>query len=52
MNAPASITITPILVADLLAEGEPMPLYVHVIGHPDAELGWSVMPGYPSVPFA
>ena len=29
MNAPASITITPIRVADLLAEGERMPVYVH-----------------------
>jgi N-acyl homoserine lactone hydrolase len=38
MNAPASITITPILVADLLVEGEPMPLYVHVIDHPDARI--------------
>ncbi len=38
MNAPASITITPIRVADLLAEGEPMPLYVHVIDHPDARV--------------
>ena len=26
MNAPASITITPVRVADLLAEGERMPL--------------------------
>src|SRR4051812_26949793 len=31
-------TITPILVADLLAEGERMPVYVHVIGHPDARV--------------
>ena len=38
MTAPASITITPILVADLLVEGEPMPLYVHVIDHPDARV--------------
>jgi N-acyl homoserine lactone hydrolase len=38
MNAPASITVTPVLVADLLAEGEPMPLYVHVIDHPDARV--------------
>src|SRR5687767_2588200 len=38
MNAHASITITPVLVADLLAEGEPMPLYVHVIDHPDARV--------------
>ena len=34
MNAPASITITPVLAADLLAEGERMPVYVHVIDHP------------------
>ena len=38
MNAPASITITPIRVADLLAEGERMPVYVHVIDHPDARV--------------
>ena len=38
MNARASITVTPILVADLLAEGQPMPLYVHVIDHPDARV--------------
>ena len=38
MNAPASVTITPVRVADLLAEGEPMPLYVHVIDHPDARV--------------
>ncbi len=30
MNASASITITPVHVADLLAEGELMPVYVHV----------------------
>jgi N-acyl homoserine lactone hydrolase len=30
MNAPTSITITPVRVADLLAEGERMPVYVHV----------------------
>ena len=34
MTAPASITITPVLVADLLAEGERMPVYVHVDRHP------------------
>ncbi len=34
----ASIAITPILVADLSVEGEPMPLYVHVIDHPDARI--------------
>jgi N-acyl homoserine lactone hydrolase len=34
MNALASITITPVLVAELLAEGERMPVCVHVIDHP------------------
>src|SRR5262245_12699938 len=38
MNAPASITIAPVRVADLLAEGERMPVYVHVIDHPDARV--------------
>ena len=38
MNAPASITITPVHVADLLAEGERMPVYVHVIDHPEARV--------------
>ena len=38
MNAPAPITVTPFLVADLLAEGERMPVYVHVIDHPDARV--------------
>src|SRR5262249_42603052 len=38
MNAPASITITPFRVADLLAEGERMPVYVHLIDHPDARV--------------
>ena len=28
-------TVTPVLVAELLAEGERMPVYVHVIDHPD-----------------
>lgn len=31
-------TITPLLVADLLAEGERMPVYAHVIDHPDARV--------------
>jgi N-acyl homoserine lactone hydrolase len=31
-------TIMPLLVADLLAEGERTPLYVHVIDHPDARV--------------
>ena len=38
MTVPASITITPVLVADLLAEGERMPVYVHLIDHPDARV--------------
>src|SRR3954471_13349773 len=37
-SAVASPTITPILVADLLAEDERMPVYVHVIDHPDARV--------------
>ena len=41
MNAPASITITPVFVADLSVEGERMPVYVHVIDHPDARAYWS-----------
>src|SRR5690348_10219590 len=38
MSAPAPITITPVRVADLLAEGELMPVYVHVIDHPDGRV--------------
>jgi N-acyl homoserine lactone hydrolase len=38
MSAPASIAITPVRVADLLAEDERMPVYVHVIDHPDARV--------------
>jgi N-acyl homoserine lactone hydrolase len=38
VNAPASIAITPIRVADLLAEDERMPVNVHVIDHPDARV--------------
>ena len=34
----APVTITPVFVADLLAEGERMPVYVHVIDHPDARV--------------
>ena len=33
-----SMTITPILVDELLAEGERMPVYVHVVEHPDARV--------------
>ena len=32
------ITITPVRVADLLAEGERLPVYVHVIDHPEARV--------------
>src|SRR3954452_8986137 len=38
LNAPAPITITPVCVAALPAEGERMPVYVHVIDHPDARV--------------
>ncbi|HWM12033.1 MAG TPA: MBL fold metallo-hydrolase [Solirubrobacteraceae bacterium] len=38
MNAPPSITITPVFVADFFVEGERMPVYVHVIDHPDARV--------------
>ena len=38
MNAHASIIVTPVLVADLAVEGERMPVYVHVIDHPDARV--------------
>jgi N-acyl homoserine lactone hydrolase len=38
MHAAPSIAITPIRVADLLAEDERMPLNVHVIDHPDARV--------------
>ena len=38
MNAPASIIITPVFVADLSVEGGLMPVYVHVIDHPDARV--------------
>jgi N-acyl homoserine lactone hydrolase len=38
MNAPASITVTPLRVADLHVEGELMPVNVHLIDHPDARV--------------
>jgi len=31
-------TVRPVLVAELFAEGERMPVYVHVIDHPDARV--------------
>ncbi len=30
--------VTPVLVAELLAEGNPMPVYVHVIDHPEGRV--------------
>ena len=33
-----SITVTPVLVADLGVEGERLPVYAHVIDHPDARV--------------
>jgi N-acyl homoserine lactone hydrolase len=38
VTALTSISISPVLVADLCAEGERMPVYVHVIDHPDARV--------------
>src|SRR5690242_5374399 len=38
MNASAPLSITPVQVADLLAEGERMPVYVHVIDHPEGRV--------------
>jgi N-acyl homoserine lactone hydrolase len=38
VTAPATITITPVFVADLLAEDERLPVYVHVIDHHDARV--------------
>jgi N-acyl homoserine lactone hydrolase len=37
-TTPASITVRPVHVADLLAEGELMPVCVHVIDHPDGRV--------------
>jgi N-acyl homoserine lactone hydrolase len=38
MNAASSITVTPVRVADLLAEAERMPVYVHIIDHPNGRV--------------
>jgi N-acyl homoserine lactone hydrolase len=38
MSTSGPITVTPIRVADLLAEDERMPVYVHVIDHPDGRV--------------
>src|SRR5262245_1491765 len=37
-RVPSPPTITPVFVADLLADDERMPLYVHVIDHSDARV--------------
>jgi N-acyl homoserine lactone hydrolase len=34
----ATISVSPIHVGDLLADGEAMPIYVHVVDHPDARV--------------
>ena len=38
MTTPASISVTPVFVADLHVEGERMPIYVHLIDHPDGRV--------------
>ena len=38
MNPPAAIRVIAIRVAELLAEGEAMPVYVHVIDHPEGRV--------------
>jgi N-acyl homoserine lactone hydrolase len=38
MTAATPIAVTPVHVADLLADGELMPVYVHVIDHPDGRV--------------
>jgi N-acyl homoserine lactone hydrolase len=38
MNADRAVTVTPILVAELLVEGDVMPVCVHVIEHPDGRV--------------
>src|SRR5436305_3298254 len=37
-GVPSPPTITPLLVAELLGNGEQMPVNVHVIDHPDARV--------------
>lgn len=45
-HVPPPLAITPLLVAELLVEGERWPVCVHVIDHPDARVlvdtGWPV----------
>jgi len=42
-------TVRPVLVAELFAEGERMPVYVHVIDHPDARVLVDTAGGRPIV---
>ncbi|MFC8732774.1 MBL fold metallo-hydrolase [Luteimicrobium sp. NPDC057192] len=37
-SAEGAVTVTPVFVADLFVEGERMPVYVHVIDHPDGRV--------------
>ncbi len=37
-TADSTVTVTPVLVADLQVEGEVMPVYVHVIDHPQGRV--------------
>jgi N-acyl homoserine lactone hydrolase len=38
MSQPTPITVTPIFVGDLHVEGERMPIYVHLIAHPQGRV--------------
>jgi len=38
VNSTAAIPVTAVRVAELLPEGEPMPVYVHIIDHPEARV--------------
>jgi N-acyl homoserine lactone hydrolase len=38
VDSAAEIRVTAVRVAELLAEGELMPVYVHVIDHPEARV--------------
>lgn len=38
VQEPGALSITPVHVADLLADGEIMPVYVHVIDHPGGRI--------------
>lgn len=38
MNSAAAIPVTAVRVAELLPEGEPMPVYVHIVDHPEARV--------------